>query len=115
MPFAASHNTNRLRAHVELVRYVLQEAANKIEAIRLEPEYKQLAHSRRTLKYLTDITKVIYERCIKRLPMLWRNFDMKSAALAAECFQKCLVTANEVYKKKFTDTFVRGFGLLISL
>lgn len=87
--------------------------ATQVESLRLEPEYKQLSHSRRTLKYLTDITKVVYERCIKRLPELWKDFDEETAALAAECFQQCLQTANEVYKKKFQEVFVKGYGNFI--
>ncbi|XP_067627011.1 Fanconi anemia group I protein homolog isoform X2 [Eurosta solidaginis] len=109
VPFAASQNTVPLRSNVELVRFVLEIVAQKIEALRNEPEYKQLSHSRRTLRYLTNITKVIYERCIRRLPEMWTNFDEKTAALAAECFQQCLQTANSLYKKKFVDVFLKGF------
>lgn len=96
---------------MSLVRYVLEVASAKVEQIRLEPAYKQLAHSKRTLKYLTDICKVVYERCIKRLPALWRDFDLKTASLAAECFRQCLQTANETYKSKFSTIFVKGFDL----
>lgn len=109
VPFASRHDTAPLRSKVSLVRYVLEVAASKVEQIRLEPAYKQLAHSRRTLKFLTDITKVLYERCIKRLPDLWRNFDMKTASLAMGCFRQCMQTANEVYKAKFQTIFVKGF------
>lgn len=109
VPFAARHNTAPLRSHVALVRYVLEVAAAKVAQIRSEPAYKQLSHSKRTLKYVTDITKVVYERCIKRLPDLWRNFDMQTASLAMECFRQCLQTANEVYKSKFQSIYIRGF------
>lgn len=109
MPFASRHHTAPLRSKVSLVRYVLKVASDKVEQLRLEPAYKQLAHSKRTLKYLTDICKVVYERCIKRLPSLWRDFDLKTASLAVECFRQCLQTANEIYKSKFANTFVRGF------
>ncbi|XP_073845314.1 Fanconi anemia complementation group I [Musca autumnalis] len=109
VPFASKHSAAPLRSHVSLVRYVLEVAAAKVEQIRLEPAYKQLAHSKRTLKYLTDITKVVYERCIKRLPDLWRNFDMQTASLAMECFRQCLQTANEVYKSKFESIYIKGF------
>ncbi|KAM7345711.1 Fanconi anemia complementation group I [Cochliomyia hominivorax] len=109
VPFASHNVTAPLRSKVSLVRYVLEVAAAKVEQIRLEPAYKQLAHSKRTLKYLTDICKVVYERCIKRLPALWRDFDLKAASLAAECFRQCLQTANETYKSKFSTIFVKGF------
>lgn len=109
VPFADRHDAAPLRSKVSLVRYVLEVAAAKVTQIRLEPVYKQLSHSKRTLKYLTDITKVVYERCIKRLPDVWRNFDMHTASLAMECFRQCLQTANEVYKPKFRAVFVNGF------
>ncbi|XP_037947703.1 Fanconi anemia group I protein [Teleopsis dalmanni] len=108
VPFASSANTSSLRSNPLIVRYVLEVATLKVEGIRLEPVYKQLAHSKRTLKYLTDITKVVYERCIKRLADLSQNFDEKSAVLAAECFKECIITANTVYKAKFNDNFIRG-------
>ncbi|XP_036335814.1 uncharacterized protein LOC118746136, partial [Rhagoletis pomonella] len=109
VPFASNRNTVALRSSVELVRYVSEVVSQKVGALRNEPEYKQLAHSRRTLKCLTDITKVVYERCILRLLELWANFDEYSAALGAECFQQCLQTANTIYKKKFVDVFLKGF------
>ena len=107
--FASSNVCTPLRSKVSLVRYVLEVAAVKCQQIRLEPSYKQLAHSKRTLKYLTDICKVVYERCIKRLPELWRDFDLKTASLATECFRQCLQTANETYKSKFETDFLKGF------
>ncbi|XP_017093956.2 Fanconi anemia group I protein homolog [Drosophila bipectinata] len=108
--FAAPEKTVLLRSHQPLVQYVLQICAKKVQSIRQEPDYKQLSYSKRTLKQLTDITKVIYERCIRRLPELWKNFDMQSSALAAECFMECLRTAHEIYPKKFSD-FVKGFDM----
>ncbi|XP_053963260.1 Fanconi anemia group I protein homolog [Anastrepha ludens] len=109
VPFVASQYTAPLRSNVEFVRYVFGIAGQKVEALRNESEYKQLSHSSRTLKYLTDITKVVYERCILRLPGVWADFDKKTAALGAECFQQCLQTANAIYKKKFADVFLKGF------
>ncbi|EDW47016.1 GM20650 [Drosophila sechellia] len=108
--FAAPEKTVLLRSNEPLVRYVLSVTASRVESIRLEPDYKQLAYSKRTFKQLTYITKVIYERCIQRLPELWKNFDMQSAALATQCFSECLKTAHETYSKKFED-FVKSFDM----
>ncbi|XP_014090241.2 Fanconi anemia group I protein homolog isoform X3 [Bactrocera oleae] len=109
VPFATSHNTDVLRSNVEFVRYVLEITAQKVAALRDEPEHKQLAHSKRTLKYLTDLTKVVYERCIRRLGDVWSSFDKNTAALSAECFQQCIQTANVIYKKQFVEIFLKGF------
>lgn len=109
VPFASAANTAPLRSHEPLVRYVLEIAAQKVQAIREEPDYKQLSYSKRTLKLLTDITKVIYERCIQRLPELWQDFDLESAVLAAKCFMQCTRTAHETYGRRFKE-FVKGFG-----
>uniref|UniRef100_A0A1A9WN60 Fanconi anemia group I protein n=1 Tax=Glossina brevipalpis TaxID=37001 RepID=A0A1A9WN60_9MUSC len=111
VPFASASMTASLRSHVGLVRYVLEVAAYKVERMHLQPSYKQLSHSKRTLKYLSDITKVLYERCIKVLPMLWKEFDLTSASLATQCFRQCLNTANKLYKIKFSDVFVRSFDV----
>ncbi|KAI8035735.1 hypothetical protein M5D96_011485 [Drosophila gunungcola] len=108
--FAASQKTGLLRSNEPLVRYVLSVTAKRVETIRQEPDYKQLAYSKRTFKQLTDITKIIYERCIQRLPEFWKNFDMQSSALAAQCFAECLRTAHETYPKKFQD-FVKTFDM----
>ncbi|XP_039486307.1 Fanconi anemia group I protein [Drosophila santomea] len=108
--FAAPEKTVFLRSNEPLVRYVLSITASRVESIRLEPDYKQLAYSKRTFKQLTDITKVIYERCIQRLPEVWKNFDMKSAALATQCFSECLQTVHVTYSKKF-DEFVKSFDM----
>ncbi|KAH8298499.1 hypothetical protein KR044_007977, partial [Drosophila immigrans] len=112
VPFAAADNTTQLRSYEPLVRYVLEITAQKVKAIREEPDYKQLSYSKRTMKLLTDITKVIYERCIRRLPDLWRDFDLESAALAAKCFMECIRTAHETYAKRFKE-FVKGFDISI--
>lgn len=109
VPFASAENTTQLRSCEPLVRYALEIAAQKVEAIRNEPDYKQLTYSKRTLKLLTDITKVVYERCICRLPDLWREFDLESAVLATKCFMQCIRTAHETYAKRFKE-FVKGFG-----
>ncbi|XP_050324049.1 Fanconi anemia group I protein isoform X1 [Bactrocera neohumeralis] len=111
VPFATSHNTDVLRSNVKFVRYVLEITAQKIAALRDEPKYKQLAHSKRILKYLADITKVVYERCIRRLGDIWSSFDKNTAALSAECFQQCLQTADVIYKKQFVEIFLKGFDL----
>ncbi|EDV59451.2 Fanconi anemia group I protein homolog [Drosophila erecta] len=108
--FAAAEKTVLLRSNELLVRYVLSVTASRVESIRLEPDYKQLAYSKRTFKQLTDITKVIYERCIQRLTEMWKNFDMQSAALATQCFSECLQTAHETYSKKFEE-FVKSFDM----
>ncbi|XP_026842269.1 Fanconi anemia group I protein homolog [Drosophila persimilis] len=110
VPFAASEKTIQLRSNESLVRYVVQITAEKVKNIRLEPDYKQLAYSKRTFKQLTDITKIIYERCIRRLPELWRDFDMQTSSLAAQCFVECLRTAHETYSKKFKE-YVKGFDM----
>ncbi|KAH8284890.1 hypothetical protein KR054_002362 [Drosophila jambulina] len=108
--FAAPEKTTLLRSNQPLVRYTILTTAQKLERIRQEPDYKQLSYSKRTFKQLADITKVIYERCIRRLPHLWREFDMTSSALAAQCFAECLRTAHQTYPKKFQE-FVRVFDM----
>uniref|UniRef100_A0A6P4FK17 Fanconi anemia group I protein n=1 Tax=Drosophila rhopaloa TaxID=1041015 RepID=A0A6P4FK17_DRORH len=108
--FAASQKTGLLRSNEPLVRYVLSVTSKRVETIRQEPDYKQLAYSKRTFKQLTDITKIIYERCINRLPEFWKDFDMQSAALSTQCFSECLRTAHEIYPKKFQD-FVKTFDM----
>ncbi|XP_004534830.1 Fanconi anemia group I protein isoform X2 [Ceratitis capitata] len=107
--FATSDITEPLRSNVVFVKYVLEVSAEKMEALRNEPEYKQLTHSRRTLKYLTDVTKILYERCIFRLRDMWSNFDKEVAALSCECFQQCLQSANAIYKKNFVEIYMKGF------
>ncbi|ALC42831.1 FANCI, partial [Drosophila busckii] len=112
VPFADAAHTTALRSYEPLVRYVLELAALKVQAIRLEPDFKQLSYSKRTLKLLTDIAKVVYERCIRRLPALWREFDIESAALAAQCFMECVHTAHVTYYKRFNE-FVKGFDFAV--
>ncbi|KAH8389032.1 hypothetical protein KR200_011962 [Drosophila serrata] len=108
--FASPERTTLLRSNQPLVRYTISTTAQRLEGIRQEPDYKQLSYSKRTFKQLADITKIIYERCIRRLPQLWREFDMASSALAAKCFAECLRTAHQVYPKKFQE-FVRVFDM----
>lgn len=104
--FAQRTATQQLRSDRRLVQYVTRTATTLIEGLRNEPEYKQVAHSRRCLKNLTDISKLIYEKCIQRLPELWNSFDVPAAYLSAECFRQALITANSVFKRKFS-TFLK--------
>ncbi|XP_002006644.2 Fanconi anemia group I protein [Drosophila mojavensis] len=112
VPYASAANTAPLRSYEPLVRYVLEITAQKVQGIREEPDYKQLSYSKRTLKLLTDITKVIYERCIQRLSELWQDFDVESAVLAAKCFMQCVRTAHETYGRRFKE-FVKGFDMAV--
>ncbi|EDV98457.1 GH22660 [Drosophila grimshawi] len=112
IPFASVASTASLRSYRPLVRYVFEIAAQKVQCIREEPDYKQLSYSKRTLKLLTDISKVIYERCIRRLPKLWRDFDLESAVLAAKCFMQCTRTAHVTYSKRFKE-FVKDFDMSV--
>lgn len=104
--FGNSSSVAPIRSNRDFVRYIYQVTASLIENLRLEPAYKQVSHSRRTFKNLTDVAKILYEHCIKQLPSLWKNFDLKAAALCVECFHQSLVTANEVFNKKF-DEFIK--------
>ncbi|XP_055918883.1 Fanconi anemia group I protein [Eupeodes corollae] len=105
--FANSSSTAPLRSNRELVRYIYKVTASHIENLRHQPGYKQVSHSRRTFKTITDVTKIIYERCIKQLPSLWKNFDLQAASLCVDCFYQSLTTAKEVFPKKF-DEFIKG-------
>lgn len=55
------------------------------------------------------LEKAVYERCIRRLPDLWQEFGLESAALSAKCFMQCTRTAHEVYAKRVKE-FVEGIG-----
>lgn len=107
--FAKPSAAAPLRSNRELVRYIHQVTATHIESLRNQPVYKQLSHSRRVLKNLTDVTRILYECCIKQLPSLWKNFDVQVAALCVDCFYQSLTTAKEVFSKKF-DEFIKGVG-----
>lgn len=111
MPFTSSTNCSFLKNKTSFLRYVLTVTGNKIEQLRSEPEYKQLAHSKRLLKYLTDITKIIYEGCLQRLSQYCHEHDVDTALLAVKCFHQCLKTANQIYKTKFVDVFWRGYDI----
>ena len=61
------------------------------------------------LKNLTEVTRVIYERCIKKLNNFKNNFDEYSAYLATDCLWQSLTTVQQVFEKK-VEIFLRGVG-----
>lgn len=111
MPFATPNDCTSLKNRTSLLHYVLNVSCHKIEGLRSEPEYKQLAHSKRILKYLTDITKILYEGCVQRLSMYCNEYDVGTAQMAVECFQKCLQIAKHIYHAKFIDVFLKDFDI----
>lgn len=107
--FTSDVQSAPLRSNRNLVRHITQTATIHIEYLRSQPEYRQITHSKRIFQNLTEITRLLYERCIKRLPKLWSDFEVTSACLSAECFRQCLLTVDSLYKRKF-DAFLKGVG-----
>lgn len=96
-----------LRSNRDLVRFVTSMCSKHAESIRSMPEYKQVSHSRRVFSNLIECGRLVYEKCIKKLPNLWSNFDLDAACLTGECFREIPLTVESVFKKKANE-FLKG-------
>ncbi|XP_055381041.1 uncharacterized protein LOC129611763 [Condylostylus longicornis] len=111
VPFADSVSTTFLKSNTAFVQYILKVTASYLEELRSQPDYKQIKLSIRIFKQVCVVTRVIYERCIKNLQNLWRNFDVESAYLAVECLKESLLTTKKLYSTKF-EQFLKEVDLL---
>ncbi|KAL5278237.1 FANCI family protein [Megaselia abdita] len=111
--FASETSYAQLRTNREVIQYVLQVAALKIENIQNEPDYKQISHSSRVFKYLTDISGIILDR-LHLLDSLWANFDSATAGLICQCLFSILETVENTFPKKF-DTFLKESNFSTSI
>lgn len=84
-------------------------ATAKVKQLVELPEYRQIRHSPSTLLQLTQITRIVYVRCIQRLADVCEHFDLISAQLSVECFYQCIAVAHSLYNRKFTK-FLQGVG-----
>lgn len=66
-------------------------------------DYLEITFSQTYFDGLCKITKIIYEKCIKCLPILYESFNITSAIESLDCFYHCLLSATLIYKRKFND------------
>lgn len=111
--FAKEEQASKLRSNRDLVCYILEVSLLHIEMLRSLPNYKQITHSKRVFTNLIKFTKILYEKCIKRLTEIWSNFDVRAAYLCIECLRQSLITANEIFERKFTNYLEQISKLLV--
>ncbi|XP_041787409.1 Fanconi anemia group I protein-like [Anopheles merus] len=91
------------RGNRDLQQYILKIACQKLESLRSMPDYWQVNHSKRIFGHLAECTKLVYDRCIKKTTELIGNGGLLVAQAAVECFRQGLISAVELYERKFND------------
>uniref|UniRef100_A0A182TNZ2 Fanconi anemia group I protein n=1 Tax=Anopheles melas TaxID=34690 RepID=A0A182TNZ2_9DIPT len=91
------------RGNRDLLQYILKIACQKLESLRSMPDYWQVNHSKRIFGHLAECTKLVYDRCIKKTTELIGNGGLLVAQAAVECFRQGLISAVELYERKFND------------
>lgn len=104
--FASPEQTTIIRADRKFNRSLLTIAIGKVKQLTELPEYRQIRHSPTTLLQLSQITTVLYVRCVQRLANIG---DLKLAQLSAECFYQCIAVAHSLYRRKFIQ-FLQTIG-----
>lgn len=91
------------RGNRDLQQYILKIACQMLESLRSMPDYWQVNHSKRIFGHLAECTKLVYDRCIKKTTELIGNGGLLVAQAAVECFRQGLISAVELYERKFND------------
>ncbi|XP_058450886.1 Fanconi anemia group I protein [Malaya genurostris] len=92
-----------LRTNRDFTLFVLKVSSEKLEALRHTPEYWQIKHSKRIFNHLCECGKTVFERCVKQTNQLAGNGNIQVALGAGECFRQALLTALDVYERKFAE------------
>lgn len=108
--FASPEQTTIIRADRKFNRSLLTIAIGKVKQLIELPEYRQIRHSPTTLLQLSQITTVVYVRCVQCLADIG---DLKLAQLSAECFYQCIAVAHSLYRRKFIQ-FLQAIGKMSS-
>lgn len=101
--YAREDDLKTLRANRDFQQYILKTAAKMMETIRALPDYWQVSHSKRTFSHLCECTKVVYGRCVRQTTELRGNGGLLVAQSAIECFRQSLISALELYERKFNE------------
>uniref|UniRef100_A0A182T620 Fanconi anemia group I protein n=1 Tax=Anopheles maculatus TaxID=74869 RepID=A0A182T620_9DIPT len=101
--YAKEEDMKLLRGNRDLQQYVLKIACQKLEALRSLPDCWQVNHSKRIFSHLAECTKLVYDRCVKKISELIGNGGLLVAQAAVECFRQGLTSAIELYDRKFND------------
>ena len=112
--FVEQNQVGQLRSNREFGRYILKSSIDKIASLCYLPEYHQTKYSQSAFGSLCQLTRIVFEKCIKTLADMCEKFDIISAQLSVECFYQCLVTANQLYKRKFSK-FLHAISMFIVL
>lgn len=109
VPFANSDQTIQMRSNNEFHRWLLCTVINRVQCLLTLPDYLQIRHSQSTFKQLIQVTRIVFEKCVKSLAAILTRFDLVSVQLSARCFHQCLTVATTLYKHKF-ETFLHGIS-----
>ncbi|XP_018318528.1 Fanconi anemia group I protein [Agrilus planipennis] len=95
--WASPAQANILKPKPDFHRFVMQinlQALQSLKNSKIEEQHKQ-----KCFENITDIAKVLHERCISRLND-FTDFDCTTAVLASECFQTIFVIITHHYGNK---------------
>uniref|UniRef100_A0A2M4CNT3 Uncharacterized protein n=1 Tax=Anopheles darlingi TaxID=43151 RepID=A0A2M4CNT3_ANODA len=101
--YAREEDLKTLRSNRDFQQYILKTAIHMMETLRTLPDYWQVSHSKRTFSHLCECTKVVYGRCVRQTTDLCGNGGLLVAQSAIECFRQALLSALELYERKFTE------------
>ncbi|XP_058062569.1 Fanconi anemia group I protein [Anopheles bellator] len=96
-------DVDALRSSREFQQYLLKVAGQAMESLRSLPDYWQANHSKRTFSHLCEIAKLVYDRCVRKTTELLASGGLLVTQAAVECFRQALITAQELYERKFSD------------
>lgn len=94
---------DQMRNNRAFTEYLLSVTMTKLDGMLNAPSYQQIKYSKSSYTSLCQTTQIVYRIYMQQLFELLDGDKLTLACLSIECFRKCLITADHLYKRKFAE------------
>lgn len=101
VPFATAAATAPLRQNADFGRHLLRVTHAHMLALPAIAEARHIKHSQSTFVQLGNITRILCERCVRRLPAVCQRYGAGAAQLSVDCLLQCLRVGELLHVRKF--------------
>lgn len=98
--FATAEQTAPLRINIDLNRYCLRVALQRMQTLPAQAEQRHIKHSQSIFVQLCQLTSIMYRQCVVQLGAMCERFDVETTQLGVDCFRECLQVAVQLYPRK---------------
>lgn len=101
--------TEQLRQDNAFNEYLMTVTIAKLDEMHTAPSYLQIKYSKSSYTALCSTAQLVFRLYIKNCVDLLNDGKLNMACLSIDCFRKCLIVADFMYKRKFNE-FLKLIG-----